>query len=75
MAQAWTDQPPVWQEVTPVPAEPAEPGLADKAVQAMQNGSDKARDSVERASGVDQVLAELVRREGTSGLAEKAARS
>lgn len=29
-----------------------------KAVQAMQTGSDKARDSVERASGVDQVLAE-----------------
>ena len=29
-----------------------------KAVQAMQIGSDKARDSVERASGVDQVLAD-----------------
>ena len=29
-----------------------------KAVQAMQTGSDEARDSVERASGVDQVLAE-----------------
>ena len=29
-----------------------------KAVQAMQTGSDKARDSVERASGVDQVLSE-----------------
>ncbi len=29
-----------------------------RAVQAMQTGSDKARDSVERASGVDQVLAE-----------------
>lgn len=35
MAQAWTDQPPVWQEISPVPAEPAEPGLADKAVQAI----------------------------------------
>ena len=32
-----------------------------KAVQAMQAGSDKARDSVERAAGVDQVLS------GTSG--------
>jgi len=30
----------------------------DKAVQAMHTGSSKARDSVERAEGVDQVLAE-----------------
>ncbi|MBK3869078.1 HAMP domain-containing protein [Pseudomonas stutzeri] len=30
----------------------------DKAVQAMQTGSSKASDSVERASGVDQVLAQ-----------------
>lgn len=35
MAQAWTDQPPAWQEITPVPAAPPEPGLADKAVRAV----------------------------------------
>ena len=33
-------------------------GGVAKAVQAMQSGSGKARDSVERAAGVDQVLAE-----------------
>ncbi|MFN3517350.1 MAG: DUF2339 domain-containing protein [Novosphingobium sp.] len=34
-APVWTDQPPAWQEITPVPAKPAEPGLAAKAVQAI----------------------------------------
>lgn len=34
MAQAWTEQPPAWQEINPAPSAPPEPGLPKKAVRA-----------------------------------------